>query len=305
MEYLALCSRAPGNELIAAECQALTGGIPGADGLASCWAIDRVRQAAYLSTGIRLVARGQDPQALASDLIQQNFVSDKFRIEFQSLSAGGYSQSQEALLAVADAINGAPDLSHPQHRFLLIHTDKVMILGEVLVEAERTYKKHDEKPYRTSSSLPSQLARALVNLAYPASSILDPCCGTGSILLEACATGVKAFGLDRNPKMAGMTRRNLIHFGYEASIQRGDAPCCSQAVEAVVTDLPYGRFLKHDEVNLKAILHQMATLAPLGIYLAEQDITTWLREAGYRQVEVFQVRKRAGMTRYVNRAQTE
>jgi tRNA G10 N-methylase Trm11 len=233
---------------------------------------------------------------------RQSISAERFRIEYSCLSERVTVHKQDAILAIADAINGAPDLAHPQRRFLIIVQDDRFILGEILVEAERSYQKHDGKPYRTSSSLPSQLARALVNLVYPARTILDPCCGTGSILLEACATGVTAFGMDHNPKMVGMTRRNLLHFGYQTVVQRGDARQCTQTVEAIVTDLPYGRFLEHDEDNIKAILRQMAILAPLGIYLAEQDISTWLQEAGYSKIDVLRVRKRAGMTRFVHRA---
>jgi tRNA G10 N-methylase Trm11 len=305
VEYLVLCSRAPGNELVAAECEALTGSRPGSNGLAACKTVDCVAQAAYLSMGIQPIAHGETLQALTMDLIRQSFSADRFRIEFLSLSKRVSTHPQDAILAVADAINGAPDLNHPQQRFLLITHENGFYFGEILAESARSYQKHDAKPYRTSSSLPSQLARALVNLAYPARSILDPCCGTGSILLEACATGVTAFGMDRNPKMVGMTRRNLQHFGYEAVVQRGDATQCTQTNEAVVTDLPYGRFLDLDENNIKAILRQMAVLAPLGIYLAEQDISAWLHEAGYQKVDIYHVRKRAGLIRFIHRAQSK
>jgi tRNA G10 N-methylase Trm11 len=305
VEYLVLCSRAPGNELVAAECETLTGGKPGPNGLAVCRSVDHIKQAAYLSTGMQSIAHAATLEALTADLIRQSFSADRFRIKFLSFSERVPAHKQDAILAVADAIHGAPDLNHPQRRFLLIACDNGFYLGEILTKSLRSYQKHDAKPYRTSSSLPSQLARALVNLAYPARSILDPCCGTGSILLEACATGVAAFGIDRNSKMVGMTRRNLLHFGYEAVVQRGDATQCTQTNEAVVTDLPYGRFLKRDENNIKMILRQMAVLAPLGIYVTEQDISTWLKEAGYYKVDVYRVRKRAGLVRFVHRAQSK
>jgi tRNA G10 N-methylase Trm11 len=305
VEYLVLCSRAPGNELVSAECEALTGGKPGPNGLAVCRSIDHILRAAYLSTGMQTIAKGATLQALTADLIRQSFSADSFRIEIISFAERVPVHKQDAILAVADAIQGAPDLNHPQRRFQLIACDNGFYLGEILTKSLRSYQKHDAKPYRTSSSLPSQLARALVNLAYPARSILDPCCGTGSILLEACATGVAAFGIDRNPKMVGMTRRNLQHFGYEAVVQRGDATQYTQTNEAVVTDLPYGRFLKHDDHNIKMILRQMAVLAPLGIYLTEQDISAWLQEAGYQKVDVYCIRKRAGLIRFIHRAQSK
>jgi tRNA G10 N-methylase Trm11 len=302
-EYLVLCSRAPGNELVAAECEALTGGRPGPDGLAFCRTVDRVAQAAYRLIGMREIAHGATMEDLIARLVNQSFVADGFHIDVAIRSKQVSVDSRKSIRAVADAIHGTPNLNHPQHRLLIIVSDRGFSLAEILVQAEYSYKKHDKKPFRTSSSLPSQLARALVNLVYPAQTILDPCCGTGSILLEACATGVNAYGIDRNTTMVGMTQRNLQYFGYEAVIQCKDALNCSQTAEAVVTDFPYGRFLVQDENNIKAILKQMTRLATLGVYVVDKDISAWLLEAGYRHVDVFRVPKRTGMIRFIHRAE--
>jgi tRNA G10 N-methylase Trm11 len=175
--------------------------------------------------------------------------------------------------------------------------------GEILAEPARDYRLHDTKPYRTSSSLPARLARALVNLvAPPAGSILDPFCGTGSILLEACALGLHAYGVDNNIKMRGMSRRNLAHFDYAATVELGDAQECTQRADAIVSDLPYGRLLEQDTAALRQVLGHTAGLAPQAVYLAEQDITPWLVDAGYARVACYRVRKHHSMSRYVHHA---
>jgi tRNA G10 N-methylase Trm11 len=174
-------------------------------------------------------------------------------------------------------------------------------LGELLAENARTYQQHDVKPWRTSSSLPSRLARALINLvAPPARTILDPFCGTGSILLEAQAVGLTAYGVDSNPRMVGMSRQNLAHFGYPVLAEIGDALTSSRSADAIITDLPYGRLL---EVNVPAIQHafdHLLQLAPRAVYLAGSDLSASLTLAGYRQVEVLEVRKRHNMSRFVH-----
>jgi tRNA G10 N-methylase Trm11 len=303
VDYIVLSSREPGNELVAAECEVLTGGRPGSNGLAACKTVDRVVQAAYLSLGMQLIAHGKTLPALTESLSKLSLSADRFRIEFISRSERVSIHKKDAIPAIADAIQGLPDLNQPQRRFLIIACDDEIYFGEILTESRRSYKIHNAKPYRTSSSLPSQLARALVNLTYPARTILDPCCGTGSILLEACATGVTAFGVDRNPKMVEMTYRNLLHFGYQTFVQLGDACRSNCAADAVVTDFPYGRFSIFDEENIRAILQQMTILAPLGVYVAGQDISSWLLQAGYRKVDVFRVSKRPDMIRFIHRAQ--
>jgi tRNA G10 N-methylase Trm11 len=299
---IALCSRAQNNELIAAECEILTGSKPETDGLVICKTLDNISRAAYLTTGMRLIAQGETLDALSAEVQRLSFTADRFHIGCADLTTQGYLHQRNAILTIADSIKGLPDLDNPLHRFLIIMRDDGLYLGEIQAESTRSYQKHDSKPYRTSSSLPSQLARAMVNMAYPARTILDPCCGTGSILLEACALGLTASGMDCNPRMVGMSRRNLQSYGYQAAVQLGDARQCTYPAEAVVTDLPYGRTLAQDEENIREILHQMAGQASLGIYMTEQDITPWLEEAGYRNISVYRVQKRPGMTRRLHRA---
>jgi tRNA G10 N-methylase Trm11 len=307
-ELRAICARLAGNELVAAECQNLTGSKPDPcgkeyrDGVAVCQTLESIPRSAYISLGLRCLAEAETFEALIEQIRQSTFPADRFRVEFLRLSGQPFLQPQEAILAAANATRTYPDLDAPLHRFLIVVQEERFWFGEILAEGQHTYVQHDAKPYRTSNSLPSRLARALVNLVSPpARSILDPLCGTGSILLEAQALGLTAYGIDWNPKMVFMSRRNLEHFGYTVEVMCGNALDCQRTADAIVTDLPYGRSLKMDREKLLPIIQQAKRLAPQAVYLAEQDVSAWLEEAGYQEIEVFRVRKRAGMSRYVHR----
>lgn len=70
------------------------------------------------------------------------------------------------------------------------------------------------KPFRDSRNgmLPPQLARTLVTLATQGKSphtLLDPFCGTGTVLLEARTRGFSVVGSDVNPTMHDGTLENL------------------------------------------------------------------------------------------------
>ena len=145
--------------------------------------------------------------------------------------------------------------------------------------------------------------RALINLVRPyAKTILDPCCGTGSILLEAQAMGLDARGGDWNPKMVGMSSRNLVHFGYDAGVELMDARDWPEPSDAIVTDLPYGKGLEASKTVIRGILERARSLAPVAVFVAGSDLTDWLRAVGYKRVELFRVPKYTGFARYVHRA---
>ncbi|MBN2392689.1 MAG: hypothetical protein JXR84_18305 [Anaerolineae bacterium] len=305
-DLVAICVRTRSNEvneLIAAECEYLTGGRPDAEGVAVCQTVEHIHRAAYVRTGLRRIAQATTFADLLDVLRQTPLNLDDFRVDALYLSARFPIPQQEAVVAAANAIHCRANLAAPRHRLLLVAQRETFWIGEILAEATQSYVPHLKKPCHVSISLEARIARALVNLVVPpAGTLIDPCCGTGSILLEAVALGLTAYGADRNPKMAHMAQRNLLHFGYPPRVVCADARVWTQTADALVTDVPYGRQLEFAEDDLPAILASSARLAPLAVYVAGSDITPQLTAVGYGDIEVLRLVKPNGFTRYVHRA---
>ena len=73
--------------------------------------------------------------------------------------------------------------------------------------------------------------------------VLDPFCGTASILIEAWLIGCRVLGFDVQPQMIKGGLQNLQHFGVEpegmAVADARNLPVTQ--VDCIVTDPPYGR----------------------------------------------------------------
>jgi tRNA G10 N-methylase Trm11 len=307
-ERRAVTARAPRNGLIAAECQHLTGGTPDGDGVARCDTISGIYRAAFVHLGVELLAQATTLEQLV-DGVQERWNSDmdadRFRIDVHDPSRRCASTTIEIATALADVIPFGPDLRDPMHRFLVIVGEDGFAFGAVQSAADGSFRRHDDKPWTTSSSLDSRFSRALVNLVPDATSVLDPCCGAGSIVLEAASLGLNAFGVDWKPALVGMTRENLAHFGYDGLAVQADSRTYRQCVDAIVTDLPYGNAIDSDEGETRAILEQSASQAPLGVFVAPADISTWLTAAGYTDIEVYTALKRRGFTRWIHIGRSE
>lgn len=302
----ALAARIHNNALVPAECAVLTGGTPAEDGFMWVQRLDDVPRSAYVRFGFSVLGQGADLDTLVTIIAQAGIQAEGFRIEFNSLLGDDHVAPRTAIIALADAISGAPNLDHPDRRFLLVERQAELCFGEILAEPDRSYRRYTRKPHRTSASLPSRLARALVNLVPPgAATIIDPCCGTASITLEALHLGLRVISTDWSRKMVWMARENLAHFGYPPDVQQIDARDLDVQADAVVTDLPYGRFLPSDDIVVQGILMNAARLAPLGIFVAGEDISAWMHAAGYTHVAVYPITKRNGSSRYVHVAQVQ
>jgi 23S rRNA G2445 N2-methylase RlmL len=85
------------------------------------------------------------------------------------------------------------------------------------------------------------VAAAMVSLAGgPPGTLLDPCCGSGTILSEAMAVGWDASGSDIDPDAVSIAAANAP----KAAISPDDVTTLSQpdaSVDAVVSNLPFGK----------------------------------------------------------------
>jgi len=139
------------------------------------------------------------------------------------------------------------NLKNPNKTFVGVLTDGKFIFGVKLAEippkpfVERRPKK---KPFFHPSAMPAKLARCMVNLAKPkvGELVLDPFCGTGSMLIEAALMGCRVLGLDIQRRMVRGSLKNLTYFNIRPEgVMVADArniPITN--VDCVVTDPPYG-----------------------------------------------------------------
>lgn len=101
------------------------------------------------------------------------------------------------------------------------------------------------RPFFHPSALFPKFARLLVNLAHVKNDdiLIDPFCGTGSIIIESGMIGIKSIGFDISRRMCKGALKNLKHFNINNSdIVHGDSinlPFLN--VDGVATDIPYGR----------------------------------------------------------------
>ncbi|MCS7121492.1 MAG: methyltransferase domain-containing protein [Archaeoglobaceae archaeon] len=105
----------------------------------------------------------------------------------------------------------------------------------------------NKRPFFMPSVVLPKFARALVNLSCAKENMLDPMCGTGSIMIEALLMKIDAVGLDLYEKVAKGCKENLKFYGLKGDVFVGDARCMpfkDSSFESIVTDYPYLRSTK-------------------------------------------------------------
>jgi tRNA (guanine10-N2)-dimethyltransferase len=161
------------------------------------------------------------------------------------------------------------NLKNPDKTFIGILTGDKFIFGVKLAEippkpfVERRPRK---KPFFHPSAMPAKLARCMVNLTKTKAGelVLDPFCGTGSMIIEAALIGCRVLGLDIQRRMARGCRKNLAYFNIKPeSVIVADArnPPITK-IDCMITDPPYGR----STTTLKRTTKQIVEEVLMAVY---------------------------------------
>src|SRR5262249_9197834 len=100
------------------------------------------------------------------------------------------------------------------------------------------------RPFFRSYGMQPRKSRCLVNLSgvQPGQRLLDPCCGTGSCLIEAALMGIKAHGSDNDPRAVAGSRSNTDSLRLDVNLRVLDARRLGRfgmTLGALLSDLPY------------------------------------------------------------------
>jgi tRNA (guanine6-N2)-methyltransferase len=142
---------------------------------------------------------------------------------------------------------------------------RVFIEGEAAVVGVRLGARSlSRRPYKQGhvpGSLKPVVAAALLTLAEvsPGARIIDPCCGAGTILIEAKSSNVIAFGGDIDLQAITAARFNATQADTTVHLQHWDAralPISNKSVEHVISNLPWGRAVSTD-VSLQVLYQEI------------------------------------------------
>ncbi|KAA8493416.1 tRNA (guanine(10)-N2)-methyltransferase-like [Porphyridium purpureum] len=244
---------------------------------------DSARQAASWSDGMQELMKGAsfriDVQAFGRSVKQEQKAGLMARFAPVLLQFPGkvnLKSPQHRLMILEDAF---PVAGHQQHSQLALNGEHLSVpepdirqvfLARLIGETQggilsKKFRLPDRQ-YVGTTSMDAELAFIMANVALvrPGRSlILDPFCGTGSILISAVASGAHCIGADIDPRVlrgygynqpepqshtSSGILSNFEQYGLErpAGILRGDlvhsywqSPCGGW-LDAIITDPPYG-----------------------------------------------------------------
>lgn len=231
-------------------------------------------------------------------------VGDAVRLDgrtFKVSYVGGeadYDSQRAAEKKVGWGIQGKADMRRPDRLFGLAHAQGRFWFGEY-EKSEAAWLLHNGKPQPYSTALGTRVARAVVNIAAPdiraGLRVIDPCCGIGTVLIEALSMGIDIVGFDLNPLALKGARINLAHFGMPDVVKRADmrtlVPGTEGPYDAAIVDLPYNLCSVLPAEERLAMLGSARRLARRAVIVTTEPIDDAVAQAGWTITDRCVVRK--------------
>lgn len=224
-----------------------------------------------------------------------NLAYENFKVCFMKSEDNtvGYKERINSIKEIGYIIKGEADIHNPEIIFGLCKVGDKWIFGEYY-RNDFKWHIHDKKPYSYSNSLSLRVARALVNISVGNNinqKFIDPCCGIGTVIIEALSMGINAHGWEINDNIAENAQKNLEFFGYDNVIVNGDMTTIKDKFDVAIIDMPYGLFTPITKEEQVAIINSARRITNKLIIVTFEDMSEVIKKSGFNIIDTGHVAK--------------
>lgn len=243
----------------------------------------------FIKERIELYFEGDTLQDILEQTTRVDMSDATFKVIFLKIN-GLSDQEQVDYLGKRDverqigsAITGEADVHHPDVTFGLIPFEGRWYFGRY-TQSEPVWFKHMKKPREYSTALSTRVARAVANIAVPRPEgikAIDPCCGIGTVLVEALSMGIDIVGRDINPLVVDGSRENIAHFGLIGEVALGPIADVAATYDVAIIDMPYNLYTHATPADQLAILKDAYPFTEKLLVVTIEKMDHMVKEAGF------------------------
>ncbi|MEM2021344.1 MAG: hypothetical protein QXP80_03850 [Zestosphaera sp.] len=223
-------------------------------------------------------------------------------VNFRRVKRYGAHLSYENLINAVNELSSSLCRSERGKKLDVIVSEGCVVVGLRMYERDLSPYRGREpvvRPFYAPGAMAPSMARVFINLSRASvkrkHNVLDPFCGAGGFLLEACSIGLSYVGVEINHTLSEGAYRNLIHYDCIPNVVNGDA--CNipvDKVDSIATDPPYGRMSKPAQKGLaelmKCFLEESYCVLKRGSYMTfaqriDIPLDEMIEQVGFKLVE--------------------
>ncbi len=250
----------------------------------------------FIKTRVEIIYSNESYKSLLSFIEQLKIKVEGFSVEYLILNKDSSERLERRKIQkdIGHKIEGFPNFKKPTIVYSICRLHETWYFG-ILTKQDIKWHDHNNKPYSFSSSICIRIAKTLVSIASKGNkskSLIDTCCGVGTIMLEACVSGFSIEGCDINPKTCNHARLNLKHFLFDAKVHYCDINNLNSNYAAAIIDLPYNLYSESSESVTENIISSTAKIAQRVIIVSTINIQKTIKNSNLKVLDSCVVKKR-------------
>lgn len=254
----------------------------------------------FIRERIDIMFQGESLGEVMSQVKEMPLVKSTFKVNFISLRDTAvseklpYVERKKIERDIGLHVPGKADLHHPKIVFGITFLNGRWVFGDYH-ENDAIWLQHKSKPHSYSTALNTRVARAIVNIAVPDPikvKVIDPCCGIGTVLIEALSMGIDIVGSDINPLVMAPVRENIDYFGLEGDVELKDIRDVTGVYDVAIIDLPYNLCSVISDLDKIEMLKSARSFTSRLVIVTVEPINTILEEVGFKIIDRCELRKR-------------
>lgn len=257
--------------------------------LESSFEIDPSRSP-FIRERMDLFFKAKDFQQLIAMVKEWKLGDSTFKVQYvkaAGLKKLAFEARRRIEREVGLAVKGIPELKKPNLILGILEVNGWWYFGQ-LHSSEQLWLHHQHKPHSYSTALSTRVARAVANIAVPdpaKAKAIDPCCGIGTVVVEALSMGIDIVGSDHNPLILEGTRENIAHFGYSTEIKLLDLMEVTGHYDVAIIDMPYNLCSVITAQEQLDMLQSTRTFADKAVIVTIEPIDPIIRSAGFEIID--------------------
>ncbi len=241
----------------------------------------------FIKTRLDIIYEKDSVEEILEEIKKDKNIYNNFKLEYvrlNNLDNVPYEERLKIIKKISMNIQGCHNFKNPEFSFGITKVDDKWLFG---IDNKNDYKwhSHDNKPCSYSNSLGVKVAKAVVNIANGGSkdkTIIDPCCGVGTTLVEALDAGYLIEGYEINKQIAKNANINLEFYGFDSIVVNDDMHNIQKNYDSSIVDIPYGLFSHTSEDEQRKIIETARRISKRMVMISFEEHDLMIEEAGFK-----------------------
>lgn len=257
----------------------------------------------FVKESIKVIYSETKLESIVEKIKDNKLAYEDFKVIYIKIEGGdiGYNERLQSLREIGLVVTGQSEMYNPKVTLGITNFKGKWIFG-IYEKNDFEWYKHEKKPYSYSNSLTLRMARSLVNIAVGNDldcSIIDPCCGIGTVVIEALSMGLNIKGYEINKSIASNAKKNLEFLNLNQVITTGDMHTIEEKFDVAIVDIPYGIFTHTTLKEQTDIIVTSRKIARKVIIVTFEEMEDLINSSGFNIVSKCTLKK-GNFIRYIN-----